>query len=91
MDQDDAMETGLNKDNIVQNIQQMLNSKAEFDDLWVVLDSLTTFITVDKKQNYVHLKDVITNVVKYAEEFPKISGSVNEIVKKIRYVNKFLI
>ena len=74
MDQDDAMEMGLNEDNIVQNIQTMLNSKTEFDALWLVLDSLTTFIEADKKQLYVHLKDVITNVVNYAEEFPKISG-----------------
>ena len=81
MDQDDAMEMGLNEDNIVQNIQTMLNSKTEFDALWVVLDSLTTFIEADKKQLYVHLKDVITNVVNYAEEFPKISGSVNEFLK----------
>ena len=80
---DDAMEMGSSEENITQNIQQMLKLKTEFDDLWPVLDTLTTFIEADKKQSYVHLKDVITNVVKYAEEFPKISGSVNEIVKKL--------
>ena len=71
---DDAMEMGSSEENITQNIQQMLKLKVEFDDLWPVLDTLTTFIEADKKQSYATLKDIFANIVKYAEEFPKISG-----------------
>ena len=71
---DDAMEMGSSEENITLNIRQVLKLKAEFDDLWPVLDTLTTFIEADKKKNYSNLKDIFTNIVKYAEEFPKISG-----------------
>ena len=80
--QDDAMEMGSSEENIAQNIQQMLNSKAEFDETWKMLDNFAALIAEDKKQNYINLKDTFVNIIKYAEEFPKISGSVNEGLKK---------
>ena len=81
--QDDAMEMGSSEENTAQIIQQMLTSKAEFDDTWRVLDTLTTFIFDDKKQSYTNLKETFANFIKYAEELYQISGSVNEILKKL--------
>ena len=80
---DDAMETGSSEENTAENIQKMLDSKAEFDVTWKMLDNFAAFIAEDKKQNYADLKNAFGNFIKHAEEFATISGSVHEGLKKL--------
>ena len=81
---DDAVEMESSEENIntTENIQQMLNSKAKIDETWGMLDSFAALISEDKKQDYINLKEMFASFVKHAEEFIRISGSVNEDLKK---------
>ena len=78
---DNVMERESSEENTAQNIQKMLDLKAGFEETWKMLDNFAALIAEDKKQNYAGLKDAFGNFIKYAEEFPKISGSMNEGLK----------
>ena len=82
---DDAVEMESSEENIntAQIIRQMLTSKAKFDETWGMLDNLTAFMDANKKQDYTNLKEAFANFIKYAEELYQISGSVNEVLKKL--------
>ena len=73
---DDAMEMESNEENTVENIHQMLDSKAEFDETWEMLDTITAYISADKKQNYINLKEMFANFIKHDE---KRDVSINEL------------
>ena len=89
---DDAVEMESSEENIntAQIIQQMITSKAAFDDTWKMFDNFAALISDDKKQSYTNLKETFANFIKYAEELYQISGSVNESFEKIKYVEILL-
>ena len=73
---DDTMEMESSEENTAENIQKMLDSKAEFDETWEMLDTFTAFISADKKQKYTNLKDTFGNFIKHDE---KRDVAINEL------------
>ena len=73
---DDTMEIESSEENTAENIQKMLDSKAEFDETWEMLDTFTAFISADKKQKYTNLKDTFGNFIKHGE---KRDADINEL------------
>ena len=88
---DDAVEMESSEENInsAQIIRQMVTSKAKFNETWGMLDNLTAFMADDKKQDYINLKEMFASFIKHAEEFIRISGSVNEDLKNRISIKNF--
>ena len=73
---DDTMEMESSEKNTAENIQKMLDSKAEFDETWEMLDTFTAFISADKKQKYTNLRNTFANFIKHGE---KRDAAINEL------------